>query len=260
MAKPGIEELIAGADAGAYGLPTWLRTALEARDRLTAAASEASARLNEHRGNLQAVHNRTVREAIDRARLNKSFHGITDAVDEVEHEQQRVAVHARVIGQAAETAGAELRSLLDSRADDLIRETLQPALKETMTQAREALAALEGIEIDASVIITAGVEKHRKAWKALTQAAQRYEAIRRAQDVIHRQRRAKPQDPALMLFKDYRDHRTPSVYSAADGFPKAQPQKLVEIISAGWEPWVPTLAEQNDRARYYVERKAAAVS
>lgn len=264
MPKPTIESFVTGGAEGAYGVPKWLREAVDTRDRLNVATRSAVAKINEYQGTLRQIENTAVMDAIQRASKGEPLDDLGDKMAEAELEEKRRAALGRALNQALETAGAQLRTLIDQRADDIIRESLQPALTETLEQASKALTGLDGIEVDPSIILAAGSEKQRAAWKGLVAAATRYDAIRAAQLAITRERRAKPLDPALAEFHNFRDLRTPATYSQPQAeFPTEQPQKLVAILRSEFEPWVPTKQEQDEQSRRAAEkdeRGAVAVS
>jgi hypothetical protein len=250
------ETIVAGQQAGAYSLPESVLAAHRAR----AALLEELDRVQ--RAGSPTAFAETLEELktglIEAARAGKEFPDYVRPIAEARlAEEARVDVLERVLGPAAATLGQALWTGVLRAAEGIVTDHLRPALEAVLEDARKPAATLAGKPVTPDVLDIVAAPL-RKAYRELEQAAERYDAIRRARARLESMGYL-PTDPEARAFLEFRrfdeiwpDFRKREHRSDAP-WPADPAGRLAWAITSGAEPWMPTVVELDARWREYVE-------
>lgn len=246
-----VAKVLTGAFNEHYELPARVVEMAAAVSKLERAGREARIRMNDRSRWPDSVDHALADEAIDVALNEGDLSELVTRSLKARADNDAAVIESRLLGQARERAVSDLRELLVGQSEQIIVECLRPVLDEIVKKTRACAADLEGIEFDADVILTAGNEKQRKAFRTMKELGARYSAIRAAWEGLGNLMPGQTVDAngTWSEFSNPTAFRTPRSGPAHDPFPSDAAERLLFAVANDLRPWLPLRSEQDEAAR-----------
>ena len=241
-----LKTLIGNADAAGYTLPVELVNAAAAHTKLSALQISPPDPFEADTAAARVVAAVAGGEDIDLLALG---HRLRQAV-----EDRQAFEAARTIAREAQEQASNRATLLAAdMVEKIITDHLRPALEHVHEQARRVAVTLQGHNRESHTLLSAP-DKIRKAAGALPELASRRAAIYQARHLVNAIGHRQPEHDGKHLFGMFRRpmafHPTWSPPAQIPRLPIPEdPTKallwMVSDATAAAEPWLPTIAEQD---------------
>jgi len=258
-----VESLIHQSNEGNFSPPVEVKKAHAAVERL--AAELASAQEDASKIRPEVLETRTVDALVTAATEAKKLPNTASVIADAVRSREAAGIRVNIVAQAHEIVVGTRNATMQQLAPTIAVGHLRVALEEVIAEATDKARALAGFDHEPDPIqLLSAPEETRQAWLHFQRLAERYSAIRRAQERLQQLGYRPQRDDRFGEFRNF-DKMWPRWKALGGSSTPPWPTssgaaRLRWIVTGGAEAWMPTAEEADEAYGAFVGRNRAGLA